>query len=137
MTYIKYLIDLSNDHFKSIINNKKSKLKLTTKESNWLSKVESLVRASLCDPQLSPVLMAEKMNLSQVHLDRKLKSIIGFTTSKYIAEARLRVALEIIEKKEASLVKEVCYKVEYKSPKTFSRSFKQRFGVYPSELLEK
>jgi transcriptional regulator GlxA family with amidase domain len=134
---IKYLIDLSQNHFEDIINHKKNKTIISQKDKEWLAKIEALVRESLSDVNLTPTLLAEKINLSQVHMDRKLKTLIGFTTSKYILEARLRIALEIIEKKEVTLVKEVCFMVGFKSPRSFSRNFKQRFGMFPSELINK
>ena len=75
------------------------------------------------------------MNLSQTHLNRKLKSLIGFTSSKYILEARLRKALELLENENVHSVKEVCYSVGFKIPKYFSRNFKERFGKNPSAFI--
>ena len=75
------------------------------------------------------------MELSQTHLNRKLKALTGLTASKYILEARYKKALELLEKKAVLSVKAACYSVGLKDPKYFARNFKKRFGKNPSDYL--
>ena len=112
------------------------KMLLEKNNQIWLAKIEAFVCNSLDNYNLTPNEVAQYMELSEVHLNRKLKSIIGLTASKYISEARLKKAFDILENKEMGSVKEVCYSVGFKSPKYFAKSFKQRFGKNPNEYLK-
>jgi len=133
---IEYLLSLSKNSFESITALKKEQVKLTPRDQAWLEQIEALVRNSLGDLDFTSATIASEINVSIVHLNRKLKSLIGFTSSKYILEARMRKALELLEKGEINTVKEVCYNVGFKEPKYFARNFKERFGKNPSEFLK-
>lgn len=132
---IEYLLNLSEERFGinlSIANNHNL---ISQKDQAWLASIEALVEASISDVELTPAKLAKEMQLSLVHLNRKLKQLIGLTLSKYISETRFRKALELLENKEVESVKALCYTVGFKTIKYFSRNFKNRFGKYPSEYL--
>ncbi|MGB5692952.1 MAG: helix-turn-helix domain-containing protein, partial [Flavobacteriaceae bacterium] len=68
---------------------------------------------------------------SQLH--RRLKSISGKSTSLFIREYRLAKALEMLERKEAT-VSEIAFRVGFKSPTYFNSSFKKKYGYPPGEV---
>lgn len=132
---IDYLLNLSENRFGTNHNFLIKQLHISEKDQVWLAKIENIVSSSISDFKSTPAKIAEKSGYSLVHLNRKLKSLIGLTLSKYILETRFRVALRLLEKKEILSVKAVSYAVGFKTIGYFSRNFKKRFGKYPSEYL--
>ena len=130
---VDYLPNLSEERFS--INILHNRTLISEKDQAWLASIEALVEASISDVELTPAKLAKEMQLSLVHMNRKLKQLIGLTMSKYISEARFRKALELLENKEIESVKALCYTVGFKTIRHFSRNFKKRFGKYPSEYL--
>ncbi|MFT4666483.1 MAG: AraC-like DNA-binding protein [Polaribacter sp.] len=49
---------------------------------------------------------------------------------------RLNHARHLLESRKYSTIAQVAYKVGYKNANAFARSFKQRFGTTPTEVLE-
>ena len=133
---VDYLVGLSQNRLEDIMESSHKKTTISTKEEEWLKKVEEVVKTHLSDINFTSATLAEEIKLSQIHLNRKLKALIGFTSSKYILEARLRKALELLETGAVISVKEACYSVGFKIPKYFSRNFKERFGKNPSEFIK-
>lgn len=129
---IEYLLKLSKEQQ---LESQHKEILLNKKNQAWLEKVEQYVINSLGDHDLKPKKIAEVMNLSEVHFNRKLKALTGFTASKYILEARFRTSFKLLEQQEVSSVKAACYAVGFKQPGYFSKSFKERFGKSPSDLL--
>ncbi|MGB0931821.1 MAG: helix-turn-helix domain-containing protein, partial [Chitinophagales bacterium] len=68
-------------------------------------------------------------------LHYKIKSILGFTPSKYINEIRLLIAEQLLKNKSYTTISEVCYNVGFQKPTYFSQLFKKRFGKVPSSYL--
>lgn len=69
----------------------------------------------------------------QVHFYRKLKSITNKSTAIFIRSVRLQKAKELIQTSNKT-VSEIAYEVGFNDPSWFSRSFKEEFGVSPSDL---
>ncbi|TFH50328.1 MAG: hybrid sensor histidine kinase/response regulator [Bacteroidia bacterium] len=67
---------------------------------------------------------------------KKLKSITGLAPIEFIREVRVKRAAQLIETGEYT-ISQVTYMVGCNDPRYFSRIFKQRFGVTPSEYREK
>ncbi|WP_421795298.1 helix-turn-helix domain-containing protein [Haliscomenobacter sp.] len=60
---------------------------------------------------------------------------LGLTPNEYINEVRLVKAMELFQANPGGYsVKEMASKVGYRDEKYFSRQFKQRFGVLPSQF---
>lgn len=79
--------------------------------------------------ELSAVLL-----ISRTSLHRKIKSITGMSTSEMLRAYRLSKALPLL--KENFTVAEVAYKTGFASPSYFTRSFKEVYGITPSDFLK-
>lgn len=80
--------------------------------------------------ELSAVLL-----ISRTSLHRKIKSITGMSTSEMLRAYRLGKALPLL--KENFTVAEVAYKTGFASPSYFTRSFKEVYGITPSDFLKR
>lgn len=76
------------------------------------------------------------MGISKSQLYRKLKSITGLSPNQLIQELKLRNAAHELIKGELS-VSQVAYAGGFNSPTYFTRSFKSRFGILPTEFVKR
>ena len=77
--------------------------------------------------------LASAVAFSRSQLHRKMKALIGKSPNELIREFRMVRARDLLEKR-AGNVSEVAVQVGYSSLSYFTRSFKQTFGVPPSEI---
>lgn len=77
--------------------------------------------------------LAEYLQMNTTYLSHYFKEKTGEKLFDYITEVRLNAALELLKTSPGLNVAEVAEKVGYMNAVSFSRSFKKRFGVPPSE----
>ena len=63
---------------------------------------------------------------------RMVKYLTGLTPSRFVLYVRLKIAAGLLERDGVS-VSDVCYKVGFNNLSYFTRTFKDRYGVTPSE----
>jgi signal transduction histidine kinase/DNA-binding response OmpR family regulator len=105
-----------------------------TAEEGLLKKAKDMVLLNMEDPDLNVNFLAEQIGYSQRQLERIFKKNCGLSPGAFIREIRLQRAYQILESRQFSTVKEVCYVIGMTTPSTFSTLFKQRFGKSPKEL---
>jgi DNA-binding response OmpR family regulator len=109
----------------------------TPKEDPFITKVRTMVEKHLADETYTVDRLAFDVYLSRVQLFRKLKSLIGLSPLEYISSLRLSHAAKLLQEGRMS-VAEVCIAVGFGTNYSyFSKRFKERFGVPPSEFLSK
>lgn len=104
-------------------------------DQQWMEECEAFIRSHLADELFSVQTLQSEFNMSESTLLRQLRKLTGLTPSKYILELRLDTARDLIENKRTKTIIELAAKVGYTNSKSFSRSFKNRFGKLPSDYL--
>ena len=101
-------------------------------------RMNGLIR-SVCDyigahysEQLSISALADMVYLTPTYLCVLFKKNTGKTLNSYITDVRLDEACHRLSMTNIHL-QDICYQVGYLSPSYFSRLFKSRFGVSPSQ----
>jgi AraC-like DNA-binding protein len=74
-----------------------------------------------------------KANMSESKFNKLFKAIYGDSYFRYIREQRLIMAKEMLLSKQYS-VSEAGFQVGYSNLSKFSKSFKEQFGILPSEV---
>lgn len=106
----------------------------TTKEE-WLQLLEQTVIDQLDNPDFSVNDLAKAVFMSRSVFYSEMGRVLGLTPNEYINEIRLLKAMEYFQSNPGVYsVKEMASRVGYRDEKYFSRQFKQRFGVLPSQL---
>jgi YesN/AraC family two-component response regulator len=105
----------------------------TEPDRDFMQRFTVLVEKHLSDENMSVEDLARQMLLSRVQLHRKLKALTDQNVSDFVRDYRLDRAMAMLRNKEG-LVYEVAYKVGFGSEKYFSRAFKDKFGVPPSQV---
>lgn len=105
------------------------------KEKEWLTILEKTVLANLGDANFSVNELAKAVFMSRSLFYSEVGRVLGLTPNEYINEIRLLKAMELFQSQRGEYsVKEMASLMGYRDEKYFSRQFKQRFGVLPSQL---
>ncbi|HWT73766.1 MAG TPA: AraC family transcriptional regulator [Mobilitalea sp.] len=79
--------------------------------------------------------IAEQVNISPQYFSKLIKKTTGFNFIDWLSMLRVKKAKELLTNSNLT-VKEVCFMVGYKDPNYFSRIFKKRIGLTPSEYVK-
>lgn len=103
-----------------------------------MSRILSYLEEHFADHDLTPALVAEANGVSTRHL-HNLFQHSGLTVTRWIWERRLKAAREDLLNPglAGSTITEIAYNRGFNDSAHFSRSFKTRYGIAPSQLRRK
>ena len=102
-------------------------------EEKFLEKVKARIEEKMSDPDFSVENLAKDIAMSRSQLHRKLKSLVDVSATDFIWDIRLQKAAELLREKELN-VTQVSYEIGISSLSYFSKAFKAKYGVNPSEF---
>ena len=105
-------------------------------EDAFLQKLKYLIEQDLTASDLDVPRLARQVAMSRTQLFRKIKALTGASPSLFIRNVRLQKARELLQTTSMN-VSEVAYETGFADLGHFSRSFKEVFGVPPSNFREK
>ena len=100
----------------------------------WLKNFERFVGDNLSSDTLTIPALSENFAMSESSLLRQLKRLTGLSPVQYLQQIRLNEARLLLERGTHDSVTSVAYQVGYKDARSFSRSFKKRFGKLPGDF---
>jgi len=101
-------------------------------DDKFLHKVLEIINRNLRDFSFDVGNLVEHLGMSRTHLTRKLKILTGLTPGALIRNIRLEKAAELLLKKGGN-VTEVANSVGISNPSSFTKSFRDYFGVSPKD----
>ncbi|ERM83078.1 hypothetical protein P872_06280 [Rhodonellum psychrophilum GCM71 = DSM 17998] len=104
----------------------------TKADEEFLEHIHVIINQEISNEQFGVNELADKLNMSQSSLLRKIKGIFKLTPNEYIRLVRLKKAAEILGSGKYS-VSEVCSMVGFNSPSYFSKCFQKQFGELPKD----
>jgi AraC-like DNA-binding protein len=110
-------------------------IKLSPKEEKQIEYSRHLLLSSLQNPP-SMIELSMKIGMSSFRLKNGFRQMYGTTPYRFIVDQRMIKAKELLQKRELS-VSEVALAVGFSSLGTFSNTFYEKYGIRPSDLLEK
>lgn len=106
---------------------------ISEEDQTWLKDFEAYILDHAGNELLTMALLSQEFAMSESTLLRQMKRLTGLTPMKYIQEIRLEKARRLLGKKPTAKLSFIANEVGYKDSRAFSRSFKKRFGVSPTD----
>lgn len=97
-----------------------------------LIRITSYIEQKIDDDSLSVEQLSKHLFMSRATLYNKVVDLTGETPVEFIRSVRLNKAAELLENSDMRIV-DISYMVGFATPSYFTRAFKQRFNMSPSE----
>ena len=101
-------------------------------DRDFLSRLTDLIYIQISDSSLNAEKLADKIFMSPSQLNRKLKSITGFTVANYVLQTRMERAKRLLASTDAP-VGEIASKCGFEDQSHFTRAFKQFAEITPTQ----
>lgn len=111
-----------------------SSVKVTHFDEKLKLRVLDAINDNYSDSEFGVEELSAMVGISRVHLNRKLKSIMGVSPSALLKNTRLKQAAYLLAESEHPSVSEIAYKVGFSNQAYFSVAFHEYFGLTPSEF---
>jgi len=105
---------------------------ITKLDEQFIEKTTTLVQEHMSSPEFSVDMLAREMAVSRVQLHRKLKSLTDNSASDLIRNIRMIKAAELLKEGDLN-VTQISYEIGISSLSNFAKTFKEKYGVNPSE----
>ena len=118
-------------------NDKIEKIELKSADEIFIEKVMKVINDNLSNPDLNVEMLAENVGMSRVHMHRKLKELTNQSARDFIRGIRLKQAATLLTSNKKLYVSEVAYATGFSNLSHFSNSFKEFYGMSPTEYINK
>lgn len=99
----------------------------------FLQKITDTIYREIQNNDFFPEGLADEMNISSTHLNRKIKAVTGMNTMSYVNNIKLNRAKKLLITTSRS-IGDIAMESGFADFSYFSRSFKKEFGVTPSQF---
>lgn len=113
-----------------------SKIDFTSLDEQLIEKAIKVVERNLSEPEFDVVALASELGMSRSTLARKIKGITGKTPLDFIKDIKMKHACQMLKNKRMSIA-EVVVALGYNDHKYFAASFREVYGMTPSEYQKK
>ena len=96
---------------------------------------KSIVNKNISNSEFNISLMVDEVGMSRTQLHRKLKELTGFSAARFLQNIRMQQAMKLLKEKRVN-VSQIAYSVGFSSQTHFSTTFKQYYGVSPTEYIK-
>jgi signal transduction histidine kinase/ligand-binding sensor domain-containing protein/AraC-like DNA-binding protein len=104
-------------------------------EDDFLSRVVDSILEHLGEHDYGVEQLAGDLRFSRSQLFRKIQSLTGYAPRDFIRNIRLKQAARMFQEGHTNIT-EVLYSVGFNTPSHFSQSFRELFGMNPSDYLK-
>jgi AraC-like DNA-binding protein len=109
-------------------------VQIESADEKLLQEIVSYLEKNIANPQLSVESLTKQAGMSRTTLYSKLLQLTGESPVEYIRSFRLARAAVLMEKSDMTIA-EIAYQVGFTTPNYFSRSFKSKYKMLPSEYI--
>lgn len=107
---------------------------ITPLDEQFMQKAVRIVEEHISDMDFDVETLSSELAMSRGHLYKKLMGIIGMGPSGLIRSIRIKRGRQLLEKSQMR-ISEIAFAVGYNTPKRFSISFKEEYGMSPTEYI--
>ena len=113
-----------------------SEITVSSMDEQLLKKALRIVEDNISDEQFDIPAFCTELGVSRTMLFTKIKAWTNFTPNEFIREIRLKRAAQLLEQDKLN-ISQVGYKVGFRNPKYFARCFRKKFGMTPTEYIDR
>ena len=106
-------------------------------DDKFIQKAIQLIGQNLSNPDLNVIFLASELGMSRSTCQRRIKALTGQSPLDFIKSVKLKRAYDMLQQNKTATVSEVMNAIGYSDQKSFTQSFKQAFGITPSERKRK
>jgi DNA-binding response OmpR family regulator len=112
-----------------------AKPEAASQDDIFIANLVRLLEENMENSELTVDDLVHMAGLSRSVFFKKLKSLTGLAPIEFIREMRIKRAAQLIETREYN-ISQVAYMVGMNDPRYFSRCFKQKYGMTPTEYKQ-
>ncbi|WP_127124569.1 hybrid sensor histidine kinase/response regulator transcription factor [Pseudoflavitalea rhizosphaerae] len=131
-----HLKDTMKNTYSKQISVASPEVEMESPDAKLLAEIVNYLENNLTNPQLSVENLSKHIGMSRGTLYARLLQLSGETPVEYIRSFRLNKAITLMEKRNMT-ISETAYEVGFTTPNYFTRSFKEKFDMLPSEYIAK
>jgi signal transduction histidine kinase/DNA-binding response OmpR family regulator len=135
---IKNLIDLRRQ-LQSKLNREMvfqpSRLAFSDIDQEFLNDLQEVIERNLSDSDLNVEMLSKRLYMSRTTLYRKIQALSGEAPTDFIRSYRLMRAVQLL-KSDFGSITEVAFEVGFSSRAYFTKCFKEKFHLLPSEYIQ-
>mgnify|MGYP000814279693 CR=1 FL=1 len=105
-------------------------------DKEMLDRAMAIIEQHLDNTDFNVNIFAREMGMARTNLFTKLKAVTGQTPNDFILSIRLKKGAVMLRNNPELNITEISDKVGFSSSRYFSKCFKQRFGMTPTEYKE-
>lgn len=109
---------------------------ITSFDEEFMKRVMEIMNNQMDNSDFIIDEFAKKLGMGRTVFYQKLKSLTGLSPIDFVREMRIKRAKQLAESGEYN-VSTIAYMTGFNDPKYFSKCFKKRYGVSPSEFQNK
>lgn len=107
---------------------------MVSEKDRFIQKTLSFIYENIDNPQLSVETLSAHMNISRASMYNKLFDYTGVSPIEFIRSVKLDKAKDLLEKTDKN-ISEIAYESGFANPNYFTKVFKNKFNITPSEFL--
>jgi transcriptional regulator GlxA family with amidase domain len=101
-------------------------------EEEFVKRIKTIAEQHINDPHFTTTVAATSLAMSRMHLNRKLRASTGQSTHQFIQAVRLEASRSLLLAQPLP-VNVIAGQVGFKSTSHFTRVFRLKFGLSPSQ----
>ena len=106
-------------------------------DEKFLNDLMVSLEEGIPDSEFSVTSLESQLGMSHSNFYRKIKSLTGKSGKELLDEMRMKRAKQILVDNKHIRIDEVAYMVGFSNPKYFGKSFKETFGMSPTEMKKR
>jgi len=122
------------EKFQKSISINPSEVTASSLDKQFICKALQIVEAHMSDSEFTAEDFCFEIAMARSQVHRKLKAIVDQPVTEFIRCIRLKRAASLISQNSAT-ISEIAYQTGFTNLSYFSKSFKEYFGVSPSEYI--
>ena len=133
---VQQLIDLRiqlRERYSKELILKPKDIAINSVDEKFIEKLQTVLDKQLSNSDFTADDFSKEIGMSRMQLHRKLKSLLGVSTTEFLRNERLKAAANLLLKKGNINISEIAYSVGFNDVSYFSKCFKEAYNVSPSE----